>query len=239
MRSIRVGVVEDDPVARRQVLEYLERFRQESGEDLVVTAFDEARSLMLHYSPVYDILLLDIEMAHMTGLEAARLVRERDRDVVIVFVTAAPQYAINGYEVQALSYLLKPVPWFAFREEMRRSVDMARRRADDALLVEVNSQRQRLVLSEIIYLESIRHTVVIHLQSGRITVSGALKDYEAQLADKDFYRSNSCYLVNMRHVMAVEDQDCVMSGGERLRISRPRKKSFLAALTDYMSDGPR
>ena len=64
--------------------------------------------------PRLDILLLDIEMSEMDGMAAARRIRERDDKVVIVFITAAPQYAISGYEVRALSYLLKPLPWFAF-----------------------------------------------------------------------------------------------------------------------------
>ena len=74
---------------------------------------------------------------------------------------------------------------------------------------------------------------------GKLSVSGTLKDFETRLANHDFYRSNSCYLVNLRHVIGVEDQDCVMSDGERLRVSRPRKKAFLTALADYMgATGP-
>lgn len=65
----------------------------------------------------------------MDGMAAARRIRERDDKVVIVFITAAPQYAISGYEVRALSYLLKPLPWFAFSQELKKSIDMVRRMA--------------------------------------------------------------------------------------------------------------
>lgn len=90
---------------------------------------------MEKYSPVYDILLLDIEMKEMDGMEAARRIRERDDKVVIIFITAAPQYAISGYEVRALSYLLKPLPWFAFSQELKKSIDMVRRNDDDSMLM--------------------------------------------------------------------------------------------------------
>lgn len=234
MRPIRIGVVEDDPASCQLVVDYLNRYRSEHGEEFVVSVFDDGAALVDNYAPIYDILLLDIEMKRMDGMEAARRVRERDDSVVIVFITAAPQYAISGYEVRALSYLLKPVPWFAFSQEMKRSIDAVRRNTDESLLVETGSKQLRVELAEIVYIESIRHTIVIHTLGGKLSITGTLKELEARLAGADFFRSNSCYLVNLRYVVAVEDQDCVLSTGERLRISRPRKKAFLAALADYM-----
>ena len=234
MRPIRIGVVEDDPAACQIILDYLNRYQREQGEEFVVSAFNDGATLVDHYTPIYDILLLDIEMKQMDGMTAARRIRERDNDVVIVFVTAAPQYAISGYEVQALSYLLKPVPWFAFSQELKRSIDTVHRRSDNSMLVETGSKQIRVNLTDIVYIESIRHTIIIHTMGGKLSITGTLKELESRLADHDFFRSNSCYLVNLRYVAAVEDQDCVMSNGERLRISRPRKKAFLTALADYM-----
>lgn len=247
MREIRVGVVEDDAAACQQVLDYLNRYQAESQEGgqpgngvrFTVSVFDDGEKIVEQYRPVYDILLLDIEMKRMDGMEAARRIRERDDSVVIVFITAAPQYAINGYEVQALSYLLKPVPYFAFRQELKRSIDMVRRRSDGSMLIEAGGNQMRLELSDVTYIESIRHTIIVHTLDGKLSVSGTLKDFEGRLADQDFFRSNSCYLVNLRHVVGVDGQDCVMSNAERLRVSRPRKKAFLTALTNYMgASGP-
>ena len=127
MRNIRIGVVEDDPASCQLVLDYLNRYQQENGEQFTVSVFDDGARIVEKYTPVYDILLLDIEMSEMDGMAAARRIRERDDKVVIVFITAAPQYAISGYEVRALSYLLKPLPWFAFSQELKKSIDMVRR----------------------------------------------------------------------------------------------------------------
>lgn len=170
MRNIRIGVVEDDPASCQRVLDYLNRYQSENDERFTVSVFDDGARIVEKYTPVYDILLLDIEMKEMDGMEAARRIRERDDHVVIVFITAAPQYAISGYEVRALSYLLKPVPWFAFSQELKRSIDALRRNGDDSMLIETGSGQMRLELTDIVYLESIRHTIVIHTQIGRAHV---------------------------------------------------------------------
>ena len=234
MRDIRVGVVEDDPASCQRVLDYLNQYHSETGTEFMISVFDDGEQIVEKYTPMYDILFLDIEMQHMDGMAAARRIRERDNTAVIVFITAAPQYAINGYEVQALSYLLKPVPYFAFRQELKRSIDMVRRRGSESLLIEAGGRQMRVELADVLYLESIRHTIIVHTLSGKLSVSGTLKDFEERLAGQDFFRSNSCYLVNLRHVVGVEGQDCVMSNEELLRVSRPRKKAFLTALENYM-----
>lgn len=235
MRTIRIGIVEDDPASAQLIVDYLKRYQSEFNQEFTVSLFDDGETLVERYKPTYDILLMDIEMARMNGLQAAKKIRERDDSVVIVFITAAPQYAISGYEVQALSYVLKPVPWFAFSQELKRSIDAVRRRNDDSMLVETGTNQMRVLLSDILYIESIRHTIIIHTFDGRLSITGTLKELETRLAEHDFFRSNSCYLVNLRHVTGVRDQDSVMSNGELLRISRPRKKAFMQALADYMA----
>lgn len=235
MRTIRIGIVEDDPASAQLIVDYLKRYQSEFNQEFTVSLFDDGETLVERYKPTYDILLMDIEMARMNGLQAAKKIRERDESVVIVFITAAPQYAIGGYEVQALSYVLKPVPWFAFSQELKRSIDMVRRRSDDSMLVETGSNQMRISLSDILYIESIRHTIIIHTFDSKLSITGTLKELESRLGEHNFFRSNSCYLVNLRHVTGVRDQDSVMSNGELLRISRPRKKAFMQALADYMA----
>ncbi|KFF30800.1 LytR/AlgR family response regulator transcription factor [Bifidobacterium bombi] len=235
MGALRIAVVEDDPGACTLILDYLQRYQSENGQDFMISAFNDGEKIADNYHSEYDIILMDIEMKHMDGMEAARRIRTVDKSVVIVFITAASQYAINGYEVQALSYLLKPVPYFAFSQEMARSIEQARSNENRSILLETGTRQIRLELRDILYIESIRHTIIIHTNGGKVSITSTLKKLEAQLAEHGFFRSNSCYLVNLQHVAGIDGQDCVMSNGERLRISRPRKKAFTTALSDYIN----
>lgn len=238
METIRIAVVDDDSISCQRMVDYLQRYEQEKKERFTVSVFEKGKEFADNYSPIYDIILLDIQMKPMDGVEVARCVRARDDSVVIVFITSAPQYAINGYEVGALSYLLKPLPWFAFSQELERSIAQVRGRVERSILVNEGTKARRVPLNDIVFVESVRHSSVMHTLSDRLTVTATLKGLEAQLADHDFFRSNSCYLVNLAHVVGMESQDCIMSTGERLRVSRPRKKAFMTALATYVGGRP-
>ncbi|WP_390134103.1 LytR/AlgR family response regulator transcription factor [Bifidobacterium apicola] len=232
---IRIAVVDDDSISCRTMVNYLSRYRKERQEELAVSVFTDGKAFVDGYRPVYDILLLDIQMTPMDGIEVAHRVRARDESVVIVFITSAPQYAINGYEVGALSYLLKPLPWFAFSQELDRSIAQVRGRVDLSILIAEGARSTRIPLKDIVFIESVRHSSVIHTLDSSLTTNSTLKSLEGKLDQRGFFRSNSCYLVNLAHVTGMEDQDCIMSTGQRLRVSRPRKKSFMTALTAYVA----
>ncbi len=231
---IRVGIVEDDASSARLILEYLQRYERESGESFAVSVFADGAEIVARYRPDYDILLLDVQMPELDGFGAAERIRLVDRDVVIVFITNMAQYAIRGYEVEALSYLLKPVPYFAFSQQMKRSIEHVRSRRPDYLTLSVNGQIVRLDTAQVVFVESIKHRIVVHATDRTYAFAGTLKNVESELAGRDFFRSNNCYLVNLRHVQAVRQSTCVLLGGHELVVSRPRKKAFLAALTDYL-----
>ncbi len=231
---IRIGIVEDDPASSALLVDYLHRYEQEHDETFDVTTFTDGSEVVAGYRPVYDILLLDVEMPGLDGFSAAERIRQVDRDVVIVFITNMTQYAIKGYEVDALSYVLKPVPYFAFSQEIKRSVARLRRRSADYLLLAVEGGIVRVATDDIVFLESAKHRTTVHTVDGKYSVVGPLKALETELQGKSFFRSNSGYLVNLRHVLGVQQSSAQMVGGHDLLISRPRRKAFLAALTDYI-----
>ena len=125
---IRIALVEDEAEVRAQLQGYVQRHTRQYGTEFAVTEFADGMELLDDYRPVYDVLFLDVEMKHLDGMETARRVRELDKDVIIVFITNMPQYAIGGYAVGALDYVLKPVPFFAFSQQLRKAEEQLRRR---------------------------------------------------------------------------------------------------------------
>ena len=230
---IRIAMVEDEAAVREQLQGYIQRYTRQYGTEFAVTEFSDGVEILDAYRPVYEIVLLDVEMKHLDGMETARRIRELDRDVVLLFITNMAQYAIKGYAVGALDYLLKPVPYFAFSQQLQKAEEKLRRRARHYLAVPVEGGLRRLDTAQIYYMESEGHRVHFYTEEGEFSAPGALKTFEEKLADLPFARCNSGYLVNLAQVKSVQ-QGLAQVGPYELQVSRPKRKSFLAALADYI-----
>lgn len=230
---IRIAMVEDEAAVREQLQGYIQRYARQYGTEFAVTEFSDGVEILDAYRPVYDIVLLDVEMKHLDGMETARRIRELDRDVVLLFITNMAQYAIKGYAVGALDYVLKPVPYFAFSQQLQKAEEKLRRRARHYLAVPVEGGLRRLDTAQIYYMESEGHRVHFYTEEGEFAAPGALKTFEEKLADLPFARCNSGYLVNLAQVKSVQ-QGLAQVGPYELQVSRPKRKSFLAALADYI-----
>ena len=230
---IRIAMVEDEAAVREQLQGYIQRYPRQYGTEFAVTEFSDGVEILDAYRPVYDIVLLDVEMKHLDGMETARRIRELDRDVVLLFITNMAQYAIKGYAVGALDYVLKPVPYFAFSQQLQKAEEKLRRRARHYLAVPVEGGLRRLDTAQIYYMESEGHRVHFYTEEGEFSAPGALKTFEEKLADLPFARCNSGYLVNLAQVKSVQ-QGLAQVGPYELQVSRPKRKSFLAALADYI-----
>ena len=230
---IRIAMVEDEAAVREQLMGYVQRYTRQYGTEFSVTEFADGVDILENYRPVYDIVFLDVEMKHLDGMETARRIRTLDADVVLIFITNMAQYAIKGYAVGALDYVLKPVPYFAFSQQLQKAVEKVSRHARHYLAVPVEGGLRRLDTVQIYYLESEGHRVHFYTEDGEFTAPGALKTFEEKLAACPFARCNSGYLVNLAQVRGVQ-QGVVKVGPYELQVSRPRRKSFRAAGGDHM-----
>ena len=233
---IRIALVEDDPICRDQLRGYLERYGSESGEKLTVASFADGDEIALNYKADYDIILMDIEMKFMDGMTAAEMIREKDDTVVIIFITNSPQYAIKGYAVDALDYVLKPVTYYAFSQRITRAVArMNRRRQQRYLTVATREGTHKLAYDRIDYIEVQAHELIYHTRDGLLTAPGAMKELEKTLDSPAFFRCNKGCLVNLERVDGIRGDDAIVAG-EPVPVSRARKKAFLDALNNYISE---
>lgn len=229
----RIAIVDDDVTMREQLAGYVQRYTRQYGTPFEIKMFDDGVELLENYRPQFDIIFMDVEMKHLDGMETARRVRETDSGVLIVFITNMAQYAIHGYSVGALDYMLKPVPYFAFSQQLQKAMGQLKKKERHYLAVAMDGGLRRLDAAEIYYLESEGHKVHFYTENEDFTVPGTLKTYEEKLAGKAFARCNSGYLVNLAQVSGVQ-QDTVQVGPYALQVSRPRRKAFLAELADYI-----
>lgn len=230
---IRVAIVEDDAEVQGVLQEYVRRYTRQYGTEFEVTVFADGVDILEDYRAVYDIIFLDVEMKHLDGMTTAERIRQMDADVILIFITNMAQYAIRGYSVGALDYVLKPVPYFAFSQQLLKAVARLEKRAKHYLTVPVEGGLRRLDTASIYYLESEGHRVHFYTDEGDFSAPGALKAFEEKLADCPFARCNSGYLVNLAQVRELR-QSTVQVGPCELQVSRPKRKGFLAALTDYI-----
>ena len=230
---ITIAIVEDEEAYAKQLTEYIEKYQRESGKSIRVIRFSDGDEIVEKYTGEYDIILMDIQMKFMDGMSAAEAIRKQDTKVVIMFITNMTNYAIRGYEVDAMDYVLKPVPYFAFSQQLQKALGQLEKRKRHYLAVAVDGGMRRLDAAEIYYLESEGHKVHFYTEKEDFVVPGTLKNYEEKLVGRAFARCNSGYLVNLAQVSGVQ-QDMVQVGPYTLQISRPRRKAFLAALADYI-----
>lgn len=230
----QIGIVDDDDRSIEVVLRHLRRYQDEHGTEFTVRPFTDGRDLVRGYRSDLDLLFLDVEMPTVGGFEVAHRVRELDERVVIVFVTRMGQLAIRGYEVDALSYLVKPVAYSTFALALTRCLRRVRRSVDAHLMVPSARGTARVDTADVVYVASDKHRITVHAVDAQYTFTGTLKAVEARLGDAGFFRTSSSFLVNLRHVVAVHRSGCVVLGGHEVPVSRARRRDFLAAVTDHI-----
>ena len=172
-------------------------------------------------------------MPELGGMDAAERIRTVDPDVVLVFVTNMAQYAIRGYEVDALDFVLKPVNYYQFSTKLARALQRVQRRKGGQIALQTAGGVQLLNTEDIYWLETRDRMLHYHTSTGVWSVRSSLQNAEKQLATYHFAKCNQCYLVNLRYVRAVQN-DMVQVGEDRLEISRRQRAAFLAAVAAYV-----
>lgn len=224
---IRIAVVEDNPECQRILVSYIRDFFA-GREAYDCAVFDDGVDFLAAAMQV-DLLFLDIVMAHTNGIEVARRVRERDANAVIVFVTEAVQYALEGYGVHALDFLVKPLYYTSFCTTVQRALDVFKRRAPNMLRIDYDKTVSYVDIASIFSIETSSKKTLLHAQSGDYWSNGTMKELEEKLAPFGFARCHQAYIVNVAYVESVRKKE-VLVHGQWIPLSRYRREEFIARL---------
>lgn len=234
--NLRVAIVEDELSAAQELEQCLNQFEEGKDISFSITRFPDGSLFLRQYQTQYDVIFMDIRMPGTDGMTAAQKLREIDSVTPLVFVTNMVQYAVKGYEVDALDFIVKPISYTSFQMKMKRIMQAIEHKQEQGVLITVEGSTQVFRLSDLYFVEVDNHNLTYHTAQGNFRARGKLGAVERQLPSNSFFRCSSSHLVNLRYVHQVFSEELEIMGS-LVRISRSKKKEFLAALATYLGKG--
>lgn len=232
MRNI--AIVEDNDQYASVISEYIHKYMNENNVELNVIRFNNADDFLKDYQQIYSVILMDIQMPGIDGMKASYELRKIDKTVSIIFITSMVQFAQKGYEVNAVSFMLKPINYYDFSLKLKKALDISTMNENRNITINTKNGICRISTDKIIYVEIIKHKLVYHLVDELIEMTGVLSEVESRLNEYGFLRCNQCYLVNPKYIVAVKGKELII-GNETLQISRPRYNQFMKDLTNWFA----
>ncbi|KUH58138.1 hypothetical protein AUL39_07945 [Tractidigestivibacter scatoligenes] len=229
----QVLLLEDSPAAAQSLLAHVRRYSREHDVELNVTWQDSARSLT-ELSEKADLILMDIEMPGLDGMEAATLLRTFDATTPIIFVTNLAQFAVRGYEVDALDFMVKPVSYGAFCMRMDKALRVMERNDSHSLVLKTQGGITVVRASEIAYINSRGHDLLFHLANGQTTSErGTLASVEERLPALQFVRVSKGTIVNMAQIKRYRSSEVTLLDGTTLTIGRTMRASVIEKVNTF------
>lgn len=231
---LEIAIIEDEKEWREELEEFIQRYCRERAIEVNCTCFQDGDEFYESYKGSYDIIFMDIQMQFMDGMTCAKRIRELDQEVIIIFVTSMVNYAIEGYQVNALDYIVKPISYDSFLRRMDKALSKVKKQST-SITIKIGAQVKRVKAQDIYYIESNRHDLIYVTSHGKYVSREKLQKLEQIFMGNHFFRINRGYLVNLEYVQEIRDAYCVVDG-DQLLISRNRKKTFMKALTEYLGE---
>lgn len=230
---LHIAICDDDLILSKTLYQFiLETYRD---IDLFIDQYhtgEEFLNKIVSSNKNYDLLLLDIEMEKLSGIEVAKELKKLAPKTYIVFITSHDEFATVGYEVSAFRYLVKPIK----KPKLIEAIEAVKTEllSQKSITVHNRDGEYVILIRDILYLEAQNQDILIYTIEQQLLHRGNLNDYEQQLSKDQFYRIHRSYLVNMRFVKSYTKVDVTLSGGIILPLSRLRFKDFTTFFREFV-----
>lgn len=232
---IKIAVCDDEDIMLCELTNKITTYMKNTTNSYQVISFSNAEELLKH-NEAFDVVFLDIQMQGMTGMEAAKKIRESDTESYIIFVTVLKECVYDAFEVEASDYLLKPVEDKRFNRTMARILHYIEDRGQASLIIQKSTGYKSIRFADIFYCEVINRKIYIYTKQGMIDYYFKIEELERQL-ENHCIRCHRSYLVNLQYVCGYENGIAQLENGEKIPVSRSRQQSFVKAVLSYMKEG--
>lgn len=233
---INIAVVEDEQQQILNYQNYLDRFQKERKITVKTHYFNDGLLFLEQYHQnEFDIVLMDIAMPQMNGLETAKRLRTVDKNVCLIFITTLAQYAIKGYEVDALDFLIKPVRFDLFSIKLEKAIKRVNKNKESFFVIKTSEEVLKISTSKIIYIESEKHYLNFHTYKGIYKMRGTIDEVKDFFYKNSFASINRSLIINLLYVEGYTKTDVILKN-ETLPLSRVYKDEFCRRIAVYLGE---
>ena len=232
---MNVCIVDDSVEIIAAIKKNLERYEKENNVEFNIETFNDGYYFLDNYNIRYYFILMDIIMPKIDGIKAAAKLREIDKLTPLIFITNMGQYAVNGYEYDAVSFILKPIHYDTFKLAIDKAIKKSELlKQKNLMFFQTKNGLIRVLVDEIIFADVVGHTLTLHTKQGNYVIKDNLTSLPKKLEKFYFIQCNVCYLLNPRYITKTT-KDCFYIDDLSFPISRLRKKENMETLLKYLS----
>ncbi|GAA0103072.1 two-component system response regulator RgaR [Paraclostridium bifermentans] len=230
-----LGICDDEKHYRSIIRKYLEEILQSNVQSYEIHEFTSGEELLENYPNNLDILILDIQMDGIDGMNTARRIRTFDSKVEIIFMTSYSEFMQEGYEVRAYRYLLKPIDFDKLNKHIIPCVNELKRRNSNYLTINTKNYIDRIKIDSILYIETQRPNLLIYTNKKVHSLRMSMRKIEGILEEYSFYRCHNSFLVNLKEIESM-DGEYIFISDMKIPVSRYRTKGLKLAITNTLGD---
>ena len=233
---MRVAVCDDESDQVFGIVNLIQHWAAEKQTDINVDTFTSAEEFMFRWSGghVYDLIVLDIKLKKMSGIDLAKSIRETDQVLQIIFITGLAEHVFDGYDVSALNYLLKPFVPELFFKALEKAYALYKRKETENLLISQEGSIIRIPYNEILYMEIHGHYFDIYtIAMGNFRTKKQMDDMLLVLDKRLFIRCHRSYIINVTHVAKLDHQDIILKNGVTIPLSHTNIQPVTQLFQEY------